>query len=192
LDCPSTLFRIRSPLSGLIAAPKRPTRVHAAFGTSNRTSATLGQAHRAPRFRTIQAYPKDRLTLPLAGWNMRQTDQARAAAGRSMIAVAPGRKPHARSETPRVHHAARRRCGGVAARGARANQARPHWLVHRRTAPLPRRIPTRPERVGMDRRRKCHDRANLRRWPCGAATGIGCRAGARALRSDRGFGLRCR
>jgi putative tryptophan/tyrosine transport system substrate-binding protein len=34
--------------------------------------------------------PKDRLTLLLAGWKMRQTDQAGAAAGRSMMAVAPG------------------------------------------------------------------------------------------------------
>jgi len=28
----------------------------------------------ARRFRTIQVRPKDRLTLPLAGWKMRQTD----------------------------------------------------------------------------------------------------------------------
>jgi hypothetical protein len=40
-----------------------------------------------PRFRTIQARPKDRLTPPLAGWKMRQTDQAGAAASRSMMAV---------------------------------------------------------------------------------------------------------
>jgi putative ABC transport system substrate-binding protein len=39
------------------------------------------RAHRAPRFRTIQVCPKDRLTLPLAGWKMRQTDLAGAAAG---------------------------------------------------------------------------------------------------------------
>jgi hypothetical protein len=28
----------------------------------------------APKFRTIQACPKDPLTLPLASWTMRQTD----------------------------------------------------------------------------------------------------------------------
>jgi putative ABC transport system substrate-binding protein len=37
-----------------------------------------------------------------------------------MVAVALGRKPHARPETARVHHASRRRGGGVAACGARA------------------------------------------------------------------------
>jgi len=28
----------------------------------------------APKFRTIQACPKDRMTLPLASWTVRQTD----------------------------------------------------------------------------------------------------------------------
>jgi len=32
----------------------------------------VGQA--PAEFRTIQTYPKDLLTLPLAGWKMRQTD----------------------------------------------------------------------------------------------------------------------
>jgi putative tryptophan/tyrosine transport system substrate-binding protein len=41
-----------------------------------------GERPAAHRFRTFQAHPKDRLTLALAGWKMRQTDQAGAAAGR--------------------------------------------------------------------------------------------------------------
>jgi hypothetical protein len=42
LDYPSTLFRTRSPLSGLIAARKRLTLSHAGFGTPNRKSAPVG------------------------------------------------------------------------------------------------------------------------------------------------------
>src|SRR5262249_53945003 len=37
------------------------------------TIAGVGKPN-APKFRTIQACPKDWLTLPLAGWIMRQTD----------------------------------------------------------------------------------------------------------------------
>ena len=37
-----------------------------------------GQAHRSPRFGTIHICPKDPLTLPLAGWKMRQSLRGRA------------------------------------------------------------------------------------------------------------------
>jgi len=43
------------------------------FSKSRRDNCGRGEAN-APKFRTIQACPKDWLTLPLAGWNMRQTD----------------------------------------------------------------------------------------------------------------------
>src|SRR5262249_42584220 len=61
---------------------------------------------------------KDWLILVLAGWKMRQTDQAGAAAGRSMMGGGTwGGKPHARGEKARVHRPIRGRAG-VAAGGA--------------------------------------------------------------------------
>jgi hypothetical protein len=39
-----------------------------------RSSALVGQCTAAPRIQNIQACPKDRLTLALAGCEMRQTD----------------------------------------------------------------------------------------------------------------------
>src|SRR5258707_13560262 len=76
---------------------------------------TAREGPAAPRFRTIQVWPKD---LPAA---LRQAERAVNRAS-GPVATTPndrGGSPHVRHETPRVHPASRRRGGGVAARGAR-------------------------------------------------------------------------
>src|SRR5215467_34267 len=84
-------------------------------------------------------------------------------------------------ETARGHRIDRRR-GGVAARGAGSIQARARRLVHGGAASLPRRVPPRAARAGLERRREPCDRADLRRWPSRAASGLGLGLGPRALR----------
>src|SRR5438445_2547070 len=81
-------------------------------------SATTGAAAPSCDFRTIQVYPKDLRALPghpepAVSWHGGFRGGA-----------------HARPKTTAVHHAARRRGGSVAARGARA-AARAH-AAHRR------------------------------------------------------------
>src|SRR5260221_13512607 len=76
---------------------------------------TAREGPAAPRFRTIQVWPKD---LPAA---LRQAECAvnRASGAVAMTPDDRGGSSHVRHETPRVHNASwRRRC--VAARGSRA------------------------------------------------------------------------
>src|SRR5260221_5947387 len=76
---------------------------------------TAREGPAAPRFRTIQVWPKD---LPAA---LRQAERAvnRASGAVAMTPDDRGGSPHVRHETPRVHNASWRR-GGLAARRARA------------------------------------------------------------------------
>src|SRR5207247_7816316 len=73
-----------------------------------RTAVCPAACRPTARFRTIQAYPKDLRALPVhpepaVSWHSGFRGGA-----------------HARPKTTSVHHAAWRRCGRVAARGARA------------------------------------------------------------------------
>ena len=67
---------------------------------------------------------------------MRQTACARRSLAGMIGGGTRGREPHVRHEAARVHHAARRRGGSVAARGARAaaGEDPAHWH-HRRLRP---------------------------------------------------------
>ena len=103
------------------------------------------------------------------------------------------------SETARVHHAARRRGGRVAAGGARAACARrakgnPHWLGHRSAGfelgALHRGHALRPRRTRLRRGPQPCNRVSLRRRRARAGIGLGSRTGPVTGRSDCGAGRR--